>query len=356
VADRGQRTEKPTPRRLERARSEGNVPRSRELPSALALLGFILFCHVSGGAWLARLESLVAGSLAHLAQPELDEARLASLASTLALACGALLVVPLGFLGVAGVAGGLVQGPPPLSLHPLRPDLSRVNPLRGLGKAFRLRSWIEMLKVALKMVLFTAVAASAVRDALIEGLPARPGAAGVLAALVAVGGKVMLRVALVGLGVAALDLLFTRFEHRRQLRMTKQEVKDERRETEGDPLVRARQRSKQMALARSRMMADVPKATVVVTNPTEYAVALRYQPGEVEVPRVLAKGRGKIAERIRAISVEHRIPIVEDPPLARALYRSVPVGGFIPAQLFRAVAEVRALVLRRPARVERSRR
>jgi flagellar biosynthetic protein FlhB len=177
----------------------------------------------------------------------------------------------------------------------------------------------------------------------------------VLAALFAVGGRVILRVALVGLGVAALDLLFTRFEHRRQLRMSKQEIKDERRETEGDPLIRARMRSKQMALARSRMMADVPKATVVVTNPTEYAVALRYQPGEVEVPRVLAKGRAKLAERIRAISVEHRIPIVEDPPLARALYRAVPVGGFIPVQLFRAVAEVLALVLRRPARGARGR-
>jgi flagellar biosynthetic protein FlhB len=157
--------------------------------------------------------------------------------------------------------------------------------------------------------------------------------------------------------LGVLDYMFRRYDHTRSLRMTKREIRDERKDLEGDPLIRARIRSKQLALARSRMMSDVPKATVVVTNPTHFAVALRYVPGETEVPKVLAKGRERVAARIRELALEHRIPIVSDPPLARALYKSVPVGREIPQALFRAVAEVLALVLnrrKRPAREARA--
>jgi flagellar biosynthetic protein FlhB len=129
--------------------------------------------------------------------------------------------------------------------------------------------------------------------------------------------------------------------------MTKQEVKDERRQMEGDPLVKSRIRSKQLDLARRRMMAEVPDATVVVTNPTHVAVALRYEPGQTDVPRVVAKGQELLAQRIREIASAHGVPIVSDPPLARALYRSVAVGAFVPVAMFHAVAEVLAMVWRR---------
>jgi flagellar biosynthetic protein FlhB len=189
-----------------------------------------------------------------------------------------------------------------------------------------------------------------VRDAFAEGLAATPGVRGALVAVFALSAKVILRVGFVALALALLDLVFTRFEYRRGLRMTKQEVKDERKEHDGDPLIKMRIRSKQMSLARSRMMADVGRATVVVTNPTHYAVALRYVPGDTDVPQVLAKGRGRIAERIRELAAEHGVPLVSDPPLARALYRAVEVGQVIPASLFRAVAEVLALVLKKDGR------
>jgi flagellar biosynthetic protein FlhB len=162
--------------------------------------------------------------------------------------------------------------------------------------------------------------------------------------------KVLLHATVLAAGLAVLDFLFRRYDHVRELKMTKREVKDEFKETEGDPLVRARIRQKQTALARSRMMADVPRATVVVTNPEHVAVALRYVPGETAAPQLLAKGRARLAERIRAIAKDHRVPIVSDPPLARALYRSVPVGAEIPAAFFRAVAEILALVLSRKGR------
>ena len=135
-------------------------------------------------------------------------------------------------------------------------------------------------------------------------------------------------------------------DHVRGLRMTKEEIKEERKQQEGDPKVKARIRSKQFEMARARMMADVPKASVVITNPTHIAVALRYVAGETEVPQVLAKGQALLAERIREIATANAIPIISDPPLARALYRSVPVGGLIPVQLYRAVAEVLSYVYR----------
>jgi flagellar biosynthetic protein FlhB len=346
MADAGRRTERPTPRRLERAREQGNVPRSKELPGALVLFGLLGFAHVFGASWIDRMAELFRGSFGATANPELDEARLVAVLWTAASATALLLVAPMGTLLVAGLGGQLVQGPPPFTLKPLALDASRLNPAAGLKKMFRLKAGVETLKVAFKMVLYTAVAADAVRDAFAEGLVATPGVEGALVAVFSLSGRVILRVAFVALGLAILDLLFTRFEYFRGLRMTKQEVKDERKEHEGDPLVKMRIRSKQMALARTRMMADVPRATVVVTNPTHYAVALRYVPGDTDVPQLLAKGRGRIAERIREIATAHGVPLVSDPPLARSLYRAVEVGQFIPASLFRAVAEVLALVLR----------
>jgi flagellar biosynthetic protein FlhB len=286
--------------------------------------------------------------LESLVRPDLDLAAAGVILGGVFMATCALIAAPIGATLAGGLAGNILQGPPALSLHPLAPKLNRLNPASGLAKAFKLKSWVEMLKAALKLVLFSAVAIDAARDSIAAGAVGAPGAGGALVALASTSATVLGRVVALVSGLAILDILFTRYEHVKQLRMTKQEVRDERREVEGDPLIRSRIRSRQMALARTRMMADVPKASVVVVNPTSYAVALRYVHGETGVPQVLAKGRNKIAERIRAVATEHGIAIVTDAPLARALYRAVPVGGFIPHRLYRAVAEVLALVMRRP--------
>jgi flagellar biosynthetic protein FlhB len=260
-------------------------------------------------------------------------------------------------LAAATVAGNLVQGPPALSLKPLTPQWSRLAPLGNLRKVFSLRQWVEVVKIVVKLSLYTSVAFTAARDAVLATPTGASGAAGTLRMLLSMSGTVIFRVTLLAAGLAVLDYLFRRYDHTRSLKMSKKEVRDERREMEGDPLVRARIRSKQLSLARSRMMVDVAKATVVVTNPTHYAVALRYVPDEMDVPRVVAKGRERIAARIREIASGHGIPIVSDPPLARSLYKSVPIGRDVPPALFRAVAEVLALVLkprrRGPAREHR---
>jgi len=257
-----------------------------------------------------------------------------------------LMLPPVGMMAVASLSGHLLQGAPPFTLKPLQPKLSRVNPMKGIKKVFSARSLVNLAKALLKMALFTSVAVMAVRDAMKEGLIGAPGAEGATLVLFTLIGKVIFRIVVIWVALAILDLLYTRYQHVRDLMMTKQEVKDERKQTEGDPRVKARIRSKQMEMARSRMMADLPDATVVITNPTHYAVALRYVPGETDVPKLLAKGRDLLAQRIREIAAEHRIPIVEDPPLARALYRSVPLGGYVPESLYRAVAEVLAFVYR----------
>lgn len=345
AADQAQRTEKPTGKRLAQAREKGNVPRTKELPAALGLLGIVVYGKLFGLGWIDRLTDTCRELLAGVHRPDLTTDSTVALSVSVLSSLGMLLVAPLGVMVVAGVGGQLVQGAPLWTLKPLTPDFGRLNPISGLKKIFRLRNWVEMSKSFLKMTLFSAIAVAAVFEAMDGGLPGGRDAAGTLLAVLTLAGKVTLRVGALALVLALFDLLYTRYDYTRSLRMTKQEVKEEQREQDGDPLVKSRVRSKQMSLARSRMMADVPKATVVVTNPTHFAVALRYAPGETDVPVVLAKGRGHLAAKIREVATAHRVPIHRDPPLARSLYRSVPVGGVIPAALFKAVAEVLALVL-----------
>jgi flagellar biosynthetic protein FlhB len=344
---RASRTEKPTGRRLDKARREGNVPRSQEVSQVLVLVAFLLFCHLFGGAWLARLEGLIAGVLSGIDVGDMTPTQWIAAMTGIGWSAALLLFAPVGMMSAASLSGHLLQGTPPFSFEPLRPKLSRVDPVKGIRKVFSLRSLVNLLKAMIKLALFTTVALMAVRDAIRDGLVGAPGAEGATLVLFTLTGKVIFRIIVIWIALAILDLLYTRFQHTRDLMMTKQEVKDERRQTEGDPRVKARIRSKQIEMARSRMMADLPNATVVITNPTHYAVALRYVPGETDVPRLLAKGRDLLAQKIREVAAEHRIPIVEDPPLARSIYRSVPLGGPIPEKLYRAVAEILAMVLRR---------
>ena len=349
-SNRSQQTEKPTPRRIQKAQEKGQVARSAEIPGVMVLAGFLVFCRTFGPSWLDRLRSIVAGGLGSLVRPDLTPDSALVLARTTFGGTLMLLVAPLGMLAAAGIAGNVLQGPPPLTLEPLKPSFAKLNPVTNLQRIVSLKQLVEILKIILKLALYGTVAWTAAHDAVFLESSGAPGAEGTLSRLLSLGGTVILRVTILAAFLAALDFLFRRWDHTRSLMMTKQEVREERKELEGDPLIRARIRSKQLALARTRMMSEVPKATVVVTNPTHVAVALRYAAGEADVPKVVAKGRGKIAQRIREIAAEAGVPIISDPPLARSLYKSVPLGAEIHPTLFRAVAEVLALVLRPRAR------
>jgi flagellar biosynthetic protein FlhB len=341
-----QRTEKPTGKRIGKALEEGNLPKSTEVPALFVLGAFLAFASTSGREWLGRVEAFLASSLSGIVQPDFTAQSISALSGATASTMLALLASPMLAMVGAGIAGHVVQHPPVFTLKPLEPKLSKLSPARNLGRLASFTPWYEALKGFLKMAAYAWAGWWAVRGFFRDPSQLWSGEEGAFRTIAALAWRVLTATFGVALVLALVDVFWRRYEWYRNLRMTKQEIRDESREHEGDPHVRARIRSRQFAAARQRMMSDVPKATVVVTNPTHFAVALRYVHGETPVPKVLAKGAGLIALKIRETAREHRVPVVENPPLARALFKAVKVGGTVPPAFFQAVAAVLALVLK----------
>lgn len=352
---RQNRTEKPTSRRLQKSREQGNVPRSQELPPALALGGLLLFAKVFGGDFLRTAEGLIRGTLSDLT-PGLGDPALLTAALRSSLWAGLALGAPLiGCMALASAAGQFAQGGFVFTGEGLKPNLAKLDPVKNLQGLFSLKRLVTLLRTILKLGLVVWV----VKATVTPEIPALLALTGhgpreIFALTIALSGRLIWKFTLFAVALALFDYLYQKFEHTRDLKMSKQEVKEEQRDLEGDPLVRGRQRARQQALARRRMMADIPRADVVVTNPTHCAVALRYEKRRRGAPTVVAKGVDHVAARIREIAREHKVPIYEDPPLAWALYRAVEVGREIPADLYRAVAEVLAHVYKLRRRRARS--
>ncbi|MGQ0618850.1 MAG: flagellar biosynthesis protein FlhB [Panacagrimonas sp.] len=335
------KTERATPKRERDARQKGQVVRSRELTTAVLIAGGAAVLIGQGGAMVAEATGLMRNALS------IDPALLAG-SSDLPGRFGALLraglmialpLLALGFLGA--LLGPLLLGGWNFSAQAMLPQFSRVNPAAGLGRIFSSQALVDLGLGLLKVIVLGGIGATVLWSARPElmGLAAMDAGPAMAAA-----GHTLLRVfgwISLGLGlIAALDVPWQLFRHHKQLRMTKQEIRDEYKQSEGRPEVKARIRQAQEAIARRRMMQQVPSADVIVTNPTHYAVALKYSAGKMRAPRVVAKGAELIAGHIRELAREHRIPIVSAPPLARALYRSVELEQEIPAPLFQAVALV----------------
>lgn len=340
-----ERTEPASVRRREQAREEGQVARSRELSTlALLLAG-------GGGLWFmgAGLTDRLSGLMRHGMQ--LDRAlafdtdlmllRLKDSCVDVLLAFSPLLLL----MVLAGIASALLLNGWLFSFKPLLPDWGRIDPLKGLARILSWHGVIEMLKAIAKTVVVGGVAAWVIwhNSGAVLSLAAEPLGAGMAHLVQLLGTSFLIMAGSMAL-VVAIDIPFQIWDHERNLRMTREEVRQENKETEGDPQVKAHIRSQQREMARRRMMAEIPKADVVVTNPTHYAVALRYQDGAMRAPRVVAKGAHLLAARIRALAEEHQVPILQAPPLSRALYRHAELGDEIPAALYTAVAEVLAYV------------
>lgn len=349
-----ERTEPATPRRIQRARQRGQVARSPEVAAALTLLAAYLVLRLWGPSAWGLLQSLARegwggewGQVSELGEQGALHLGVRALTAT-ALAAGPLVLAA----GLTGLVANLAQVGFVLTGVPLVPDLGRLNPLQGLQRLFSRRALVDLLRALVKVTIVGVVAYRAVKARLpdLPGLAAVP-PEGVLAAAAGMAGTVVLRVGLAWLVVAAVDYVYQRWEYQLSLRMTRQEVKEELRETEGAPEVRQRIRRRQREIARRRMMAEVPRADVVITNPTHYAVALRYDAAEMEAPQVVAKGQGLVARRIREVAISADVPVVENPPLARSLYEAVEIGESIPPELYQAVAEVLAFVYRLKGRV-----
>jgi flagellar biosynthetic protein FlhB len=351
--DRDQRTERATPRRIEEARRRGEVPRSRDLTSAAVLLAAGLGLYGLGGVVGGRLLAMMRDAFTFTRAEALDEA-MTELAFGQAVGEALLVCAPLfGLTLVAALVAPLLIGGWNFSSEALTPKWERLDPVRGVQRMFSLTGLIELAK---SLARFAVVGGTGVlvlwieSDALLalgsEPLELAIGHAMGLAglALIALAGSTVV--------IAAVDAPLSLWQHQRALRMTRQELRDELRENEGNPEVRARIRARQQAVARSRMMQEVPRADVVVTNPTHYAVALRYDETRARAPVVVAKGRDLVAARIRAVAAEHGVPMLEAPPLARALHAACDLGDEIPARLYAAVAQVLAYVYQlRAARV-----
>ena len=249
---------------------------------------------------------------------------------------------------VAGVLSNVVQtGGLKFSLNPLKPKWSKLNPLKGFGRIFSKNSLVELFKSIFKISIVAFIAYQTISSHWDE-IPILTGY-GVGQLLFFMGEvmvEIMIKVLLVMIFLAVLDFSFQKFTYLENLRMTKQEVKDERKDTDGNPQIKQRIRSAQMDMMRRRMMSDVPDADVVITNPTHFSIAIKYDTDIDAAPIVVAKGQNDIALKIREIAKENNIPLVEDKPLARTLYKNVEVGQLIPASLYKAVAEILAYVFK----------
>ena len=340
-----QRTESATPKRLEEARKRGQVPRSRDLTSAAVLLAGGVGLYSLGGLMGGQLAELMRRSLRFSRAQAMEEGQMTAAMGDAALqaliACAPLL----GLLLAAALIAPLAIGGWNFSTEALAPKWERLDPLAGLQRVFSMQG---MLEVGKSFARFAVVALAATlllwsqSDDLMrlgrEPLTLAIGDALRLAgsALVVLAGSMVL--------IAAVDVPLALWQYHRSLRMTREEIRQENKETEGNPEVKGHIRSRQQAIARRRMMQEVPKADVVVTNPTHYAVALRYDDSRMRAPVVVAKGMDQIAGRIREVARENGVPILEAPPLARALHKQCDLGDAIPAQLYTAVAQVLAYV------------
>ncbi len=345
--DQGEKTEEPTQRRLDKARERGQVPSSREVSSLFLFAAALLLFGVGTPAALPSLDLLFRVPFDAVRETGPEHSPLAAAAGHALLLGLALAVVPLTAMAVAAVLASAVQNAIVWNREAFVPKPERISPARGLSRIFSLKGLAELVKSIAKIV-FAGLAAAVVlvpETDRLEAVPALPLPSAV-AYMGSLGLRLLLAMTIAVLIIAAADYAWQRASHRREMRMTRQELKDEHKETEGDPMIRQRLRALRMERARTRMMAEVPQSTVVITNPTHYAVALRYVPEETPAPKVVAKGADLLALRIREIAREHRIPIVENPPLARLLYGSAEIGKFIPQAHYEAVAEIIATVMR----------
>lgn len=340
-SDTSEKTEEPTQKKIDDARRKGQVASSRELNHWFVILGGALFV-------LMSLPSLASGTAAamqrfleqpHLIPVEADDAR--GFMIDLAGSVGVLLILPCVVMVAAALAPGLLQTGFLVSAESLKPKLDKISPLGGFKRLFSMKSLVEFVKGLLKLAIVAIVATILLlpefdRIELTAGMEI-PDLLGVLHHLTL---RLLAGVLSVMAVIAAADMLYQRFDHLKKLRMSRQEMKEEFKQTEGDPMIKQRLRQIRMERSRRRMMAAVPTADVVVTNPTHFAVALKYDPDTMSAPRCVAKGGDNIALRIREVAREHDVTIVENPPLARALFASVEIDQEVPTEHYRAVAEV----------------
>lgn len=345
--DDSSKTEDPTQKKLSKARERGQVAMSQEIKSWLILLGSTLIIIVMAPSMMRDMRNVMAPFIVSPHDIPFDFLHLRLVMGRTLVDLGLILAPLLGLLLFLAFFASVGQSGLVYSPKKLEPDLSKLSLIKGFKKLFSMRSVLEFAKGILKLSLVTAVALGLVVPLLddIELLPAADLVES-LDRIYQLGILLMVGTVAVMTVIAVLDFFYQKYDHLKQMRMTKQEVKDEHKQSEGDPQIKARIRRLRIERAQRRMMAAVPEADVVITNPTHYAVALKYKMAEMPAPKLVAKGVDSLAFRIREMAEAHEVPVVENAPLARALYAAVELDEEIPEEHYRAVAEVIGYVMR----------
>ncbi len=353
--DLGERSEEPTGKKLSESRQKGQVPKSQDLSGAFSLIGglviFMIFGSTIAGMFARLMKNMLGGNISA------DIVSIESFYNTAKVATyeGMLVVFPIMILmALVGYLGNFVQVGWLLSAEPIRPKLNKLSPLAGIKRIFGVRGLVKTVVNLLKLVIMIFVSWVFIRVHLdsIAALP-KLGAMPALNAIVIMVFKLAMILAILLLFLAIVDFFFQRFQHTKDLRMSKQEVKDERKSMEGDPALKGRRLQMAREIVMQQLGNNVPKADVIVTNPTHFSVAIKYDPDTMGAPRVIAKGADLIAFRIRQIARQSEVPIIERPPLARALYWGVEVGQEVTLEHYEAVAELLAFVYRIDSKMER---
>jgi flagellar biosynthesis protein FlhB len=347
-----EKTEEATPQKRQEAHRDGKIPKSQELNTAFLLLGSALVTNAVGPTLGATMLAAFHHGMIVATGARLDGPTAIALVQITG--WKVLAGLSLFLLSLAGVALSisLVQARGVLSMKPLEPKWERINPLPNAKRMLGTQPWVELVKSLLKLLIVGIAVYVSLRLAWGEAMTLTQQAPfAILGVVRSYAVRLLTTAGVAYLGLALLDYIYQLWQHEQNMKMSKQDVKQEHKQSEGDPMVKARMRAIGRALARRQMMKEVPNADVVITNPTHIAIALKYDPAAADAPVVLAMGQRKVAERIKAIAAEAGVPMVENRPLARALLASSRVGTPIPAELYIAVAEVLAFVIKQRAKL-----
>jgi len=342
-----EKTEQATPRKRQELREKGEVAKSRELPSVAVLMSALIVLTFTGSYMYANIQFIMQGTLS---LPLLDDLSIPNLIgfSRVMTTRFIWIIAPLmAAVFIAALLSNIMQVGFILSAESIKPKLSKLDPIKGFGRLFSKQAFMEVFKSLLKLAIVGLIAFYTIKGEMEKvSLLGQMNLTSIWVYILKTFFKIFMRCTLAMIFLVILDYAFQRWEFENKIKMSKQEVKDEFKKAEGDPLIKSRIKSIQMEMARRRMMQDVPEADVVITNPTRLAVALKYDTSTMSAPKVLAKGAGRIAEKIRDLAAEHDIPVVEEKELAQNLYKLAEIGQEIPPLLYQAAAEVLAYIFR----------
>lgn len=346
-----EKTEQATPKKRQDAREKGEVAKSRELPSVAVLLASLLSFVFFGSYMYNHITIIMKNSFSLPFSREMNVLDFIDFARDMVVSFLVLLGPLFALIVIAAIFSNIIQVGFMLSGKSIMPKLSKLDPIKGFGRLFSKQSVMELFKTLFKLVIVSSIGYITIMNEMKNiYLLGDMEIDSIVVYFLGTAFKLFIRCALAMIVIVIIDYAFQKYEFENKLKMTKQEVRDEHKNTEGDPQVKSRIRSIQAEMARKRMMQDVPKADVIITNPTRLAIAIKYDELAMNAPKLIAKGAGEIAKKIRELAQKHDIPIIENKELARSMYSQVEIGQEVPAGLYQAVAEVLAYIYKLKAK------